>query len=331
MSTWTDEKGRRHVGIMVGGRRVHRKLPEGATARDAKQLEADLRAAVGNDRKPNIPGDPPMTAIMAGYIDHADTLRSPETAKYHAHRIGQWCAMYRASQARECAAHIVRDMSKIVTKDDGSKGPVYMPATINRSLGAMKKALAIAWEQSLTPENYGLRVKRLPENNAREVFLTVKEVARIADHCSDQAKAAIWAALLTGARRGEILKVEAHHIHRNRIDIPSGNTKMLRVRAVPIVPALRPWLKHFPLAINYEGLKSAFRRGRVKAGMEHVNFHDLRHSCASILIGLGVDLYTVGEILGHTNVQTTKRYAHLQMDRKAAALGKLGKLVGKAV
>ena len=60
--------------------------------------------------------------------------------------------------------------------------------------------------------------------------------------------------------------------------------------------------------------------------MPHVHFHDLRHSCASILIGLGVDLYTVSKILGHGSVSTTQRYAHLQVDQQRAALEKLGNL-----
>lgn len=75
---------------------------------------------------------------------------------------------------------------------------------------------------------------------------------------------------------------------------------------IPIVSALRPWLRYFPLTITVDGVKSAWRRGRVKAGMPDVNFHDLRHSCASIMLGLGVDLYTISKILGHSNVQSKR-------------------------
>ena len=46
MSIWDDKKGRKHVGIMVDGKRIHRKLPEGATTSDAKLAEAELRTAV---------------------------------------------------------------------------------------------------------------------------------------------------------------------------------------------------------------------------------------------------------------------------------------------
>ena len=61
--------------------------------------------------------------------------------------------------------------------------------------------------------------------------------------------------------------------------------------------------------------------------MHHVNFHDLRHSCASIMLSLGVDLYTISKILGHSTIRTTQRYAHLQVDAQRTALDKLSNLV----
>lgn len=328
MSQWTDKDGRRHVGIMVGGKRVHRRLPEGATASDSKRIDAELRNALGR-KSANIPGDPPMNAALALYKDHAKTLRSRDTSIHHAQRIAAWCERYTCSQARECAAHIIRDMTELVPhKKTGELKPAYAPATVNRSLAVLKKGLALLWEANLTPENYGLRVKTLPVNNKREIFLKVAQVGKLTDECgNEEVKAVIWTALLTGARRGEIFKIDRDRISRNEIDIPASHTKTLRSRVVPIVPALRPWLKHFPLTITVEGFKSAFERARIKAGMPHVNFHDLRHSCASILVGLGVDLYTVSKILGHSNTQTTQRYAHLQIGQQREALNKLSDVV----
>ena len=260
-----------------------------------------------------------MASIMGLYVQHAQNLRSTDTAIHHAQRIAQWAAKYQASQARECAAHIIKDMTG-----------AYAAATINRSLAAMKKGLSIAWESNLTPENYGLRVKTLTVNNQREVFLSIDQVRSITQHCTKQAQAAIWAALLTGARRGEIFKIKAEHIKAEEIHLPASHTKTMRSRVIPIIPALRPWLAYLPLQITVDGVKSSWRRARVKAGMEYANFHDLRHSCASIMLGLGVDLYTIGKILGHTNISTTQRYAHLQVDAQRTALGKLGDLVAKS-
>ena len=252
---------------------------------------------------------------MSGYIEHTATLRSPETAKFHALRIGRWLEGRRASEAREVAAEIRDDLLK-----------AYKPATVNRSLGALKKALHQAWERGATPIDYSSLVKRIPENNQRTVYLGMEEVQLIADHASEQTRAAIWVALLTGCRRGEVCKIKAQHILEDRIRIPAGNTKTLRYREVPIVPALRPWLEYLPLSIGFEGVKSGFRRAREAAGYPEVHFHDLRHSCATIMLGLGVDLHVVREILGHTSVKTTERYAHVLLKPQLAALNKLGAL-----
>jgi integrase len=311
MSIWIDKNGRRHVGIMAAGKRVHRVLPEGATASDAKQLDAELRAALARDKTPSIPGDPPLSEVMQLYLDHAKTLRSPETAKMHALRVGPWTINRRASEAQKVASAMTRDLLKS-----------YKPATINRSIGALKKALTLAWEEGRTPEDWGAKIKRLPENNQRETHLSVEQVHQIANHASEQVRAAIWIALLTGCRRGEVLKIRAEDLSEESILIRAGNTKTLRTRVVPIIPALRPWLKFLPLQITFEGLKSGFQRARKATGMEDVNFHDLRHSCATILLASGADLYTVAKILGHTTIKTTERYAHHQVSAQRDALAK---------
>lgn len=310
MSIWLDKDGRRHVGIMLGGKRVHRILPASASARDAKQLEAELRAALGNRRTPTIPGDPPLTAIMGLYIEHAKGLRSPKSAIQHAERIGPWAEKYRASQTKECAAHVLRDMR-----------PHYAPATINRTLGALKKGLGLAWERNLIPENYGLRIKRLPENNARDMTLTIEQVRTLAERSSEQVATAIWVALYTGMRRGEILAIQPGDIGEASILVRAGNTKTLKTRTVPIVGPLRPYLAKLPLKINREGLKSGFRHARERAGMPWVTFHDLRRSCGTLMIQAGVDLYVVSKVLGHSSVAVTQaRYGHMQLDRMADGL-----------
>lgn len=258
-----------------------------------------------------------MTEVMAAYVQDTKHLRSPDTAKHHAQRIGRWVERYRASEARRCAAHIVQDM----------RGH-YAPATINRSLGSMKRALRVAWERGVCAEDWSREVQRLPEHNARDVYLSVDQVASIAAHASQATQAAIWIALLTGCRRGEVLAMQQADIGTDTIIIRAGNTKTRRTRTVPIVPALRPWLAHVPLPLNLEGLKSGFRRAREAAKMPHVHYHDLRHSCATILLGLGTPLDVVRDILGHTTIKMTERYAHALVHRQRTAMEGLGALVG---
>jgi integrase len=313
MSIWKDKDGRLHVGKMVGGKRVHRILPAEATARDAKRLEALLTESLERDKAVNIPGNPLIAEVMTLYMAHAKNLRSTDTAEYHATRAGQWATMYRVSQARAFAAHLIQDML-----------PSYAPATINRTLGTVKKAMHLAWEKGRTPEDYGRHIKRLPENNQRSTYLTIEQVQKLTEHASDKTKAAIWIAILTGARRGEILALKPEDIGPDSITIHASNTKTLRTRTVPITPALRPWLAYIPLDMHFEGLKTGFRRAREAAGMPGVRFHDLRHSCASLLVNMGVPLEVIRDILGHTTVKTTERYAHLETSAQRVALDKLG-------
>jgi len=313
-----DSRGRYDVSVCVRGTRLHRRLPAGSSARDAKLVESELRIAAERDagrRQVVIPGDPALTAVMAGYVAAAKHLRSPDTAIHHAQRIGRWVEQYRASQARQCAAHIVTDM----------RGH-YADATINRSLGTLKRALRMAWERGETSQDWSAQVRRLAEHNARDVYLTVDEVGAIAAQASESVRACVWIALLTGCRRGEILALRAEDIQGDTLLVRAGNTKTLRTRTVPIIAALRPWLAYVPVQLNAEGLKSGFRRAREAAGRPDVHFHDLRHSCATILLSLGTPLDVVRDVLGHTTIRTTERYAHALVHRQRAALEGLGAL-----
>jgi integrase len=309
MSIWADKDGRFHVGIMVAGHRVHRILPEGSTKSDAKQLEAELRGAVVR-RKQNVPGDPPLAKVMELYMEHAETLRGAQSAKYHALRLAPWVVKYKASEAKRAANHFIKDCR--------SK---YAPATINWSLSTLKKALTLAHDQGRTPVNYADEVPMMKVANQRDVTLTLEQVRKLADAASEQVRAAVWIAIYSGCRRGEILKMQAADISKDSMLIHSGNTKTLKTRTIPIVKPLRPWLKYVPLQINAEGLKTGFQRARVKAELEHVTFHDLRRSCATLMIQAGVDLYVVSKLLGHSSVTVTQqRYGHLQVDRIAEGL-----------
>lgn len=72
-----------------------------------------------------------------------------------------------------------------------------------------------------------------------------------------------------------------------------------------------------------KGENAKGRKNKAKRYAEGLRFHDLRHTAASLMINAGVDLYVVGQILGHSSAQTTKRYAHLVLDRQRDAIGAL--------
>lgn len=247
---------------------------------------------------------------MAAYLRHAETLRGPKPARYAALRIGRWVDDYTASQARQCAASIVQDMTGH-----------YRPATINKSLGTLKKALRMAYERGSTPQNYGDHFKLLAENNIRTTTVTLAQVRALADAASPNVRAAIWVAIYTGCRRGEVCAIQAADIGADSITLRSGMTKTEKHRTIPIIAPLRPWLAWLPMQIGARGIEGGFRNARNGAGLPWVTFHDLRRSCATLMLAAGVPLHVISKLLGHSSVGVTAaRYAHLQVGEVRAGL-----------
>ncbi len=75
-------------------------------------------------------------------------------------------------------------------------------------------------------------------------------------------------------------------------------------------------------------LQGAFKDAVRKAGITNFRFHDLRHTFASRLMQSGVDIYTVAKLLGHKNITTTQRYAHLSTKHIRLAVDVLNKISG---
>jgi integrase len=107
------------------------------------------------------------------------------------------------------------------------------------------------------------------------------------------------------------------------LTVSAMGSKTGKPRLVPVAKSARPYLSALPLALDYWQLHKQFLAARKKAGMPHLRFHDLRHTCASWLINEGVDLYVVGKILGHSGPQTTARYAHLADKTLKRAMARL--------
>ena len=184
----------------------------------------------------------------------------------------------------------------------------------------------------------------------RERFLSPEEIARLMKALSGledkQAANVIMLALLTGARRGELLKAtwDQFELPSCVWSKPSAHTKQKRVHRVVLSPEAVELLMTireadpkavfvFPSARKpgtpRENVKLQWYRARKAAGLEDVRFHDLRHSYASLLISNGVSLPIIGRLLGHTQAQTTMRYAHLADHPFREATNRVGKIVGR--
>ncbi len=211
------------------------------------------------------------------------------------------------------------------------------PVRANRVMEVLRKAMNLAIRWGWRTDNPAQGVHRNNEER-RERFLTSDEtsrlVAALAAHRERSSADAIGLMLLTGCRRGEALAArwEEFDLEAGIWTKPSAHTKQRKVHRVPLSGAAIAMLRARHAEANgafaFPGsgghplvdVKRTWQAVRGQAGLDGVRLHDLRHTVASVLVSHGESLHMVGDLLGHTQTQTTARYAHLFDDprRKAA-------------
>lgn len=141
----------------------------------------------------------------------------------------------------------------------------------------------------------------------------------------DTRDAALLQHLLQRLRAATQAVGELRRLHVHDGVLAQGDTKNGDRRAVPMHPRIRCCLQYLPITTAKITLQAAWRRARARVDMPDVHFHDLRHSAANEMVNAGVDLYTVGVVLGHRDPRSTQRYAPLTAGTLADAVGKIGK------
>ena len=142
-------------------------------------------------------------------------------------------------------------------------------------------------------------------------------------------------AINTGLRRGELFNLQWADVDlvRKVITVEGQTSKSGQTRYVQLnseaINTLLEWKKQTDSAIvfaspvtgeRFDNINKSWARLREEAGITDFRFHDLRHTFASKLVMAGIDLYTVKELLGHSTIQMTERYAHLAPEHKAEAV-----------
>jgi integrase len=149
--------------------------------------------------------------------------------------------------------------------------------------------------------------------------------------------AAIRLLVLTGARLSEVLTLQWSHVEfeHSLLRLPDSKTGQkviyLNAPALQVLTEL-PRIEGNPFVIcgKREGAplinpQKPWRRIRETAGLDDLRIHDLRHSFASVAAGSGQSLPIIGALLGHSQPQTTARYAHLSADPLRTANDAIGR------
>jgi len=221
------------------------------------------------------------------------------------------------------------------------------PGSANRLLIMMRYIfnLALRWEVPGIKGNPTKNVPLMAEDNKKERYLNEDEARRLYEAVCESENAmlkfVVPMLILTGARKREVLdaKWEDFDFDRRLWRIPT--TKLGKPRHVPLSDGVMNLLASVPRldgcqwafanpdkARPYRSVYSAWHTARTKADLADVRMHDLRHSFASLLINSGRSLYEVQKLLGHTQIKTTQRYAHLSTETLLAASNAATKAVG---
>ncbi len=198
------------------------------------------------------------------------------------------------------------------------------PATINRRLAILRRVANLGYSQwEWLQEDLGRRIKLLPGERARHIYLTPDQVRKLAGAARDRRVAtAILLAASSGLRRGELLRLKKDDLRDGALHLP--DSKNGRPRLVPLPPQAQQ--VSLPIGLTVDELRKGFDRARARAKMPAVRFHDLRHTYASWLVQAGAPLAAVRDLLGHSNLNVTSRYAHLAKDHLEEAVGRIAGL-----
>ncbi len=246
--------------------------------------------------------------------------------------------------------------SDIADLVNSMKHKAYAPGTCNRVLVLLRYgyALALRWGIVGPESNPMLYFKNLVDDNKIEHFLTADQAQRLLSEVRKSPNEMLqWIVLFllyTGGRKREVLDAKWSDIDWERRSWRIPKTKSGKVRHVPlsahaleVLAKVKALYGHqaftfiFPnvkTGLPYVGIFCSWDAARQRADLGYLRIHDLRHSFASFLVNAGRSLYEVQEILGHADIRTTSRYAHLSRERLQEAVEvvpSVGPIVGPIV
>jgi integrase len=299
---WRFEFSRR-----LGGHRIRRRimLPSGWTRAQADAYDRTQSAA--------------LYAVATGIAKPRHTI-DEAVARYKRERIPGLKAGDNAAREIEAtrdwwSGRPIDDLPAVCSEYAADQAGALAPATIKNRIAYLRAACRWAWKRhQMADGDPGARVVSPEVRNERSVPVSRAQMVALARACRHRGvRALIRIAYYTGMRVGEIQRaVRAPGL------LVLDDTKNGEPRIVPCLPIITS-ASRVPMPKRSE-IDYWWPLARSACGLEHVHLHDLRHASASAMVNAGIDLGTVGAVLGHRSAASTKRYSHHGVARLAEAL-----------
>lgn len=320
--SYTDASGKRQRQAVVAHTR-----PQAVTARAALMVKAERDRVLGVKEASDI-----STAdLLARYKRHQKTRLRSTTFE----RLGgilETLTKNLPERAREISRKTVADY--ISTRSES-----VSPSTIQKEVTVLKHALRLAVEWELLNGNpaHGVKLPKLPEGRTR--YLSPTELKAALEAAPGWMRAPLALAAFTGMRRGELLALRWMDVdlENRRVYLRETKNGSLRVLAlnslaVGVLATLPQGAPGDMVLADVDGQRLSVYTRRVfaRVGIQDASFHSLRHTTASWLVMQGVDLYAVGQLLGHRTPRMTQRYAHLSPHFMSKAVSMIENVFSRA-
>ena len=306
------------------------------TAEEARRRAALIisRIKAGEDPVPEpmavkLAEGPTVAALARRYLEEHVAVRcKPKTAETCRQAVGKHIL-----PALGKMPALAVDHARVTELHQGLR---RTPVMANRVVDVLSRIYNAAEDKGLIPEaSNPCRLVMKNRERARERFLTDEEfqrLGRVLDEAgtrkgvSVHAVAAMRLLLLTGCRKGEVLSLRWEQVDLEALELRMSDTKTgprtiaLSPEAAGVLAAI-PRVADNPFVIpgklkgtHMRNLNDPWKLICDRAELKDLRIHDCRHSYASRALALGESLPMIGRLLGHTQVETTARYAHLARD-----------------
>jgi integrase len=311
----------------AAGRRIKKRI--GPSKREAEDYLKHTKARILREEARGVVEPVPALwdDVTEKYLAWAEGHRTAKTLKLERYTIS------RLPWAGWTVSKITRaDLEDHLTKRRRTTGASVHNSTVQVLRNVFKFAVGRNHVAAPGPAE-GLRRVRTPPGRTR--FLSPEERTALLAACEPRLRVLVEVALGTGLRRGELLALTWRDVDLRAKTIRVEISKNGERREVPMSPRVYEILRGLPTGLPavpvfrhvrgnpWRALVRKWYAAVAAAKLEDFHFHDLRHTFASNLVMAGVDLRTVGALLGHKTLAMTMRYSHLSADHLRRAVENL--------
>jgi integrase len=267
-----------------------------------------------------------LDELWERYLPHAETHK--RSWKRDVQMYGNLKTFFGSPRLRDITPERIEKFQQLRARE-------VAPATVNRETALLKHLFFQAEKWGLNTGNPVRLVRFLVEDNLKCETLSPEEEAALLLAAPPYLRDLVTFAVNTGLRRSDVfnLKWEDVNVDRALITIivkknRKPHTVFLNPDALGALDRQRRDTKYvFTSPMTGEQIKcvrGALQAAVKRAGLKKITFHMFRHTVATRLLHNGADIVTVKEIMGHSNINTTLRYAHTNAERQRLEMERLG-------